>query len=151
MIKTINYSGGILVGKSKKTATEQVRSNLWAILKTLFDGDDYTDLYNVADDVGIERESARQAYKYGKGTEVMLVLILTFFGIKPSQIKNQVPKIRKMFDGSGKLSVIEELIEETRTRLSDNEFIAELRTIIARDEIRTELGLKKRAGRPRKS
>lgn len=132
------------------TITEQIRESLWSIVKVLYDGNDYESLYTAADKIGIDRERARQAYKSSKGLEVMVALILVHFGILPSDIKKNIPKIRKMLTGPGKLSTTENLIEEARSRMSDNEFIGELRTIIARDDIRTELGLKKRAGRPKK-
>lgn len=140
-----------MMSKENKNLTSQIRGNLWSIVKILYDSDDYDPLYTAADRLSIERERARQAFKSGKGTEVLLGLILDYYGVDALAVSKSLPKLRKMMDRpGGKLTVTEELIEEARRRFSDNEFIAELRTIIARDEIRTELGLKKRAGRPRK-
>ena len=128
----------------KEKLTSQIKNNLWDVVRTLYSSDDYTSLYNAASHLGIEKERARQALKSGKGTEVLLGLILNYYGIDVFAIKNHLPKLRKIITHPVKLTKTEELIEEIRKRLSDNEFIAELRTIIARDEIRTELGLKKR-------
>lgn len=129
--------------------TSQIRENLWAIVKILYNSKDYTSLYDASSRLGIEKERARQAFKSGKGTEVLLGLILDYYGFQVSEIRKNLPKLRKMMTKAGELTVAEELIEEVRGRLSENEVIAELRTIIARDEIRAELGLKNRAGRPK--
>ena len=134
---------------NKSKLTPQIRKNLWAIVEFLYNNDDYTSLYDAADRLGIDKERARQAIKSGKGTEVLLGLTLDYYGIQASQVKKNLPKLRKMMVNPGKLTVTEELIAEVRRRLSDNEFITELRSIIARDEIQTELGLKKRVGRPK--
>ena len=128
----------------KEKLTSQIKNTLWEIVRTLYSSDDYTSLYNAAYHLGIEKERARQALKSGKGTEVLLGLILNYYGIDTFEIKKNLPKLRKIITHPVKLTKIEELIEEIRKRFSDNEFIAELRTIIARDEIRTELDLKKR-------
>ena len=122
--------------------SEDVRETLRVLLGVLYSENEQ--LYAAAQSVGVSKERARQAHKYGKSLEVMLALVFSYFGMSAKDIPGHIPKLRKMFSQPGKLTVVEELIEEVRRRISENEFVAELRTIIARDEIRSELGLKKK-------
>ena len=131
-----------MAAKDRSGLTAQIKENLWAIVRTLYDIHDYTALFDAANRLGIDKERARQAMKSGKGTEVLLGLILDYYGIQASEIKDNLPKLRKTIVKPEQLTATEELVEELRRRLSRDELIVELRTIIARDEIRTELGLK---------
>ena len=62
-----------------------------------------------------------------------------------------LPKIRKLLGTPEKLTTIEQLFEEMRTKFGDNEVIAWLRLLLARHEIEAEVGLRKNRKKSRYS
>ncbi len=130
----------------KEQYSRQIRD---AFKKTL--GEMYPDresLRDVATELGISYESARQARDYGKGSvETLAGLVMYGFKIPPASFPKNFPKVFKALEKSSDLVTLEKLLEEALSKYGRNEIIAWLRLLNARYEIEFELGIRKRAGR----
>lgn len=136
--------------KTRNSLREGLQSLLQAMYPTL-DG-----LYAVSDEIypteDLEekkknREKSRQARDYGKSPIVMVELLLAGFDVKPDEFSRYVPKIRKFLKNKKELSILDELFEEVIRMYGVNEVIAWLRLLIAKHEIKEELGLSPKKGR----
>lgn len=96
------------------------------------------------------RERARQARDYGKSVTVMLELILDSTDLDTKDIHKKIAKILNS-KRTGQLKVFDELMAEVIKMYGLNEVIAWLRLLIAKHEIREEMGLIKKRGRKPKS
>jgi hypothetical protein len=133
----------------KDQGSKQLREALKTLLGIIYS--DSKDLRAAAEKLGFPYETARQAKDYGKGSVTTINgLILHGFGISPQDLFKHIPKVRKMFNKSGGLTILEKLIEEALSKYGQNELIAWLRLLLARYEIEKDLGIRKSAGRPRK-
>ena len=90
------------------------------------------------------REKSRQARDYGKSPIVMAELILAGLDISPPDLPKYIPKIRKLLRSKEKDTMLDSLFNDVIRRYGTNEVIAWLRLLIAKHEIREELGLDKR-------
>jgi hypothetical protein len=134
----------------KVTFEEKLKMAHRAILEELYP--DSLSLHKAATVLGISGETARQARDYGKGSvRTINGLILLALGLQPQDLASHLPRIRRMFSEKGKLSVLEELIEEVRHKYGHIEMIAWLRLLLARYEIEKDLGIRKTVGRPKKN
>ena len=78
--------------------------------------EDYKKLRKIAKKLNMEFERARQARQYGKGSTITINgLILMGLDIQPKDIKKYMPTLRKTFTTPNSLSILDELIEETRS------------------------------------
>lgn len=128
----------------------QIRSAFIETLSVMFPDSD--SLHEAAEALGLSFEAARQARDYGKGSvETLLGLILFGLKITPHSLQKNLPKILSMFEKSGELTTLEHLIQEVINKYGRNELIAWLRLLNARHEIEVDLGIRKKAGRPKKS
>lgn len=129
----------------------ELREGQKALLQALYPSD-YAKLKEAAKKLDIDFERARQARQYGKGSTVTINgLILLGMGIHPKDLKKHLPKIREMLKKPSELSTLDNLVEEARQYYGENDLIAWLRLLIARFNIETELGIRKKSpGRPRK-
>jgi len=106
---------------------------------------DSKSLKAAAHELGISQEAARQARDYGKGSvETLVGLVMYGLDIAPHSLNKNLPKVLKMFEKNGELSVLEKLIQEVADKYGQNELIAWLRLLNARFEIEKELGTKKK-------
>ena len=133
----------------KISIDEQLKNAHRAILEELYP--DSASLQKAATALGIALETARQARDYGKGSvRTINGLILLGLNIHPKDLSKHLPKLRRMFNQQGKLSMMESLIEEARSKYGHAELIAWLRLLLARYAIEKDLGIRKSAGRPPK-
>jgi hypothetical protein len=131
----------------KTNIDDQLKNAHRAILEQLYP--DSGSLQKVASALGIASETARQARDYGKGSvRTINGLILMGLGIQPGELSKHLPAVRKMFSQDAKLTTLESLIEEARSKYGHTELIAWLRLLLARYTIEKELGIRKSAGRP---
>ncbi len=137
---------------------EKTRSNLRAGLQGILQAmyPTLTDLYRVSDKIyppknaaekKKNRERSRHAKDYGKSPIVMAELILGGIDVNPTDLPKYIPKIRKLLKNKEQLSLLDSLLDDVIRRYGTNEVIAWLRLLIAKDEIREEMGLTKRRGR----
>jgi len=101
---------------------------------------------------GLSLSTVNQATTNGKGSAVTHGLLICY-GLKlnPESLDSFLPKFKKLFAGSEKFSVLDQRIQKVLEVYSLDEVIIFLETMLAKDKIERSMGLKKRAGRPRKS
>lgn len=123
----------------------ELREGQRAILHALYP-DDYVKLKQVAKQLGIKFETARQAHQYGKGSSVTINgLIFMGLGVHPTDIKKYIPQVREVVKNNSKTNIIDELIEDARALYGENELIAWLRLLLAKHEVEADLGLRKKS------
>ena len=127
----------------KDLYSKQIRSAFTETLIIMYP--DSKSLKTAANALGISQEAARQARDYGKGSvETLVGLVMYGLDIAPQSLNKNLPKVLKMFEKNGELSVLEKLIQEVADKYGQNELIAWLRLLNARYEIEKELGVKKK-------
>lgn len=127
----------------KDLYSKQIRSAFTETLIIMYP--DSKSLKTAAIELGISQEAARQARDYGKGSvETLVGLVMHGLGIAPEALNKNLPKVLKMFEKNGELSVLEKLIQEVAEKYGHNELIAWLRLLNARYEIEKELDMKKK-------
>lgn len=135
--------------KLKEQYSKQIRSAFTETLGVMYP--DSQSLREAASELGCSFESARQARDYGKGSIVTLIgLVMYGFNIAPNSLQKNLPKILKMFDKSGSLNILENLLQEAISKYGQNEIIAWLRLLNARYDIELELDLRKKSNRSNK-
>lgn len=134
----------------KEQYSKQIRNAFTETLGVMYP--DAKALRAATAELGISFESARQARDYGKGSvETLMGLVMHGLNIAPHSLQKNLPKVLKMFEKSGDLSGLEQLIQEVVSKYGQNEIIAWLRLLNARYEIESELGIRKKPGRPKNS
>jgi hypothetical protein len=100
---------------------------------------------------GLSLSTVSQATTGGKGSAVTHGLLICYgLKIRPETLESLLPKFRKVFAGSEKLSVLDEKFQQVLRLYSVDEMIVALETMLAKDKIERSLGLKKKSGRPPK-
>lgn len=126
----------------KEQYSKQIRNSFKDTLETMYP--DTKSLKDAAKELGCSYEAARQARDYGKGSiETLMGLVMYGFKIPPQSLQKNLPKLLKMFEKSGNLSTLEQLIQEVVSKYGQNDVIAWLRLLNARYEIEQELNIKK--------
>lgn len=109
------------------------------------------DMRKAAKATGLSVSTVTQATTLGKGsTETHGLLICYGLKIEPKALDTFLPKFRKVFAGSEKLSALDEKFQKVLRVYSVDEVIVFLETMLAKDKIEKNLGLKKSVGRPSK-
>lgn len=127
----------------KEPYAKQIRSSFTETLAIMYP--DSTSLRAAANYLGVSYETARQARDYGKGSvETLVGLVIHGLNIPPQSLEKNLPKVLKMFDKSGELTILEKLIQEVAFKYGHHELIAWLRLLSARFEIENELGIKRK-------
>lgn len=127
----------------KEQYSKQIRNAFTETLGIMYP--DTKSLKTASHELGISLESARQARDYGKGSvETLVGLVMHGLNIAPQSLFKNLPKVLKMFEKSGELSILEKLIQDVTNKCGKNELIAWLRLLLARYEIENELGIKKK-------
>lgn len=100
---------------------------------------------------GLSLSTVSQATTGGKGSAVTHGLLICYgLKISPETLESLLPKFRKIFAGSEKLSVLDEKFQQVLKVNSVDEMIVAFETMLAKDKIERSLGLKKKSGRPPK-
>lgn len=98
---------------------------------------------------GLSLSTVNQAAINGKGSAVTHGLLICYgLKINPERIQDHLPKFRKVFAGSDKISALDENLQKVLKVYSIDEVIVSLELMLAKDKIERSLGLKKKAGRP---
>ena len=96
--------------------------------------------------------TVNQAALSGKGSAITHGLLICYgLKIKPDALSSHLPKMRKVFSGADKYSVLDENIQKVLKVYSVDEIIVFLEMMLAKDKIEKSLGLKKKIGRPHKA
>jgi hypothetical protein len=95
--------------------------------------------------------TVEQANIYGKGSAITFGLLFSYgLGIAPKDLSSYANKFKKAIEERGELDYLDGLFAEARHRYSNDELINFLKVLLAKDEIESSLGLKKKTGRPKK-
>lgn len=134
----------------QKDTGKSIRSFLVNLHKTYLTN--LEDMRRAAEVCGLSISTVNQAVVHGKGSAVTHGLLICYgMGIKSENLDSYLPKFKKVFTGSEKLSTLDERIQKVLKHYSVDELIAWLELLLAKNRIEENLGVRKKVGRPKGS